>query len=192
MNTAVMEKPAKVAMNGVDVPALMATIGAVGNQPELAKFTFRADGEWLKGTHSRTRINGFSGAGGDHERAQSFLMDGDHPAVLCGADNAPTPVEYLLSALAACITAGIGNIASARQIALHSVETTVEGDIDLQGILGLDDKVRNGFGGIRASFRIRGDAPAEKLEQVVRQSVARSAVFDVLANGVKVDVDIAA
>ncbi len=189
MTTDVMEKPAKIAMNGVDVPTLLATIGAVGEQPELAKFTFRANGEWLKGTHSRTRINGFSGAGGDHERAEDFVTDGDHPAVLCGGDQAPTPVEYLLAALAACITAGIGNIASARQVTLHSVETTVEGDMDMQGILGLNDDVRNGFGAIRASFKIEGDAPAEKLQQIVQQSVARSAVFDVLTNGVQIQVD---
>ena len=191
MTTDVMEKPAKTAMNGIDVPTLLATIGAVGEQPELAKFTFRADGEWLKGTHSRVRINGFNGAGGDHTRAETFVTEGDHPAVLCGGDNAPTPVEYLLSALAACITAGIGNIASARQITLHSVETTVEGDMDMQGILGLNDKVRNGFGNIRASFKIKGDAPVDKLEQIVQQSVARSAVFDVLTNGVKVDIAVA-
>lgn len=188
MTTDVMEKPAKIAMNGVDVPTLLATIGAVGAQPELAKFTFRANGEWLKGTHSRMRINGFSGAGGDHTRADTFVSEGDHPAVLCGGDNAPTPVEYLLSALAACLTAGIGNIASARQITLYSVETTVEGDMDMQGLLGLNDAVRNGFGAIRASVKIKGDAPAEKLEKIVQQSIARSAVFDVLTNGVKVDV----
>lgn len=192
MNTATMEKPAKIAMNGVDVPNLLGTIGAVGAQPELAKFTFRANGEWLKGTHSRARMNGFSGAGGDHQRDQTFMIEGDHPAVLCGGDNAPTPVEHLLAALAACLTAGIGNIASARQITLHSVESTVEGDIDLQGLLGLNDNVRNGFGKIRASFKVMGDAPAEKLEQIVQQSVARSAVFDVLTNGVSVDIDVAA
>ncbi len=192
MNTAVMEKPAKVAMNGVDVPTLLGTIGAVGTQPELAQFTFRANAEWLTGTHSRALINGYSGAGGDHERDQPFVVEGDHTTVLCGTDKAPTPVEYLLSALAACITAGIGNIASARQIALHSVETTVEGDMDLQGILGLNDKVRNGYSGIRASFKIKGDAPAEKLQQIAQQSVARSAVFDVLTNGVKIDIDVEA
>ena len=192
MQTAVMEKPAKIAMNGVDVPTFLATIGAVDEQPTLAKFTFRADGEWLKGTHSRARMNGFTGAGGVRERDQSFMVESDHPAVLCGGDNAPTPVEHLLSALAACLTAGIGNIASARQITLHSVESTVEGDIDLLGLLGLNDNVRNGFGKIRAAFKITGDASAEKLEQIVQQSVARSAVFDVLTNGVSVDVKIAA
>ena len=192
MTSHVMDKPAKIAMNGVDVPNLLATIGAVGAEPEMAKFTFRANGAWLKGTHSRMHMNGFSGAGGDHERDQSFVVEGDHPAVLCGGDNAPTPVEHLLAALAACLTAGIGNIASARQITLHSVESTVEGDIDLQGLLGLNDDVRNGFGKIRASFKSMGDAPAEKLEQIVQQSIARSAVFDVLTNGVSVDIDVAA
>lgn len=190
MTTDVLEKPAKVAINGVDVPTLLATIGAVGNQPELAKFTFRANGEWLKGTHSRARMNGFSGAGGDHERAQDFVAEADHPTVLVGGDNAPTPVEYLLAALSACVTAGIGNIASARQIKLESVETTVEGDADLLGLLGLDETVRNGFSGIRATFKIKGDAPEEKLRQIVEQSVRRSAVYDVLTNGTPVAIGI--
>lgn len=188
MTTEVMEKPAKVAMNGVDVPTLIATIGAVGEQPELAQFTFRADGEWLKGTHTRTSMNGYTGAGGEHERAEAFVVEGDHPAVLCGGDNGATPVELLLAALSACITAGIGNIASARQIELHSVETKVEGNIDLQGILGLNDDVRNGYNDIRATFKIKGDAPAADLEKIVAQSVARSAVLDVLKNGVPVTV----
>lgn len=192
MTTAVLEKPAKIAMNGVDVPNLLATIGAVGAQRELAEFTFRANAEWLKGTYSRTRLNGFHGAGTEHQRASDFVAEADHPAVLCGADNAPTPVEYLLAALAACITAGIGNIASARQITLHSVKTKVEGDVNILGMLGLDDTVRNGYRGIRATFTIAGDAPAEKLQEIVEQSVRRSAVFDVLTNGVKIDVAVEA
>lgn len=190
MTTEIIEKPAKVAINGVDVPTLMATLGAVDSQRELARFTFRADGEWLKGTHSRTRMNGYSGAGGDHRRAADFVVENDHPAVLVGGDNGATPVEFLLAALSACITAGIGNIASARQIKLESVETTVEGDADLLGILGLDTGVRNGFSGIRATFRIRGDAPQEKLRQIVEQSVKRSAVYDVLTNGTPVVIGI--
>jgi uncharacterized OsmC-like protein len=192
MKDTVVEKPAKVAMNGVDVPNLLGTIGVVGGQPELAQFQFRAEGEWMDGTHSRATVNGFFGAGAEHERNQTFILEGDHPAVLCGGDRAATPVEYLLSALAACITAGIGNIASARQIKLTSVKTSVEGDIDLQGLLGLDPEVRNGFGAIRASVQIEGDASAEKLEKIVQQSVARSAVFDMLKNGTEVDVKVAA
>lgn len=192
MNTATMEKPAKVAMNGVDVPTLLGTIGAVGAQPELAKFTFRANSEWVNGTHSRARINGYSGAGGDHARDTDFVVEADHPAVLCGGDNAPTPMEYLLSALSACITAGIGNIASARQIEIYSIKGSIEADADLQGVLGLNDAVRNGFSAIRANFKITGNAPAEVLEKIVAQSMARSAVLDVLTNGVPVDVSVVA
>lgn len=185
-------KAEKVAMNGIDVPTLLATIGAVNETRELAKFTFRASGAWLNGTHSRINVNGYFGAGGEQGRDADFVMYGDHPGVLCGADKGPTPVEFLLAALSACITAGIGNIASARQIKLESVETTVEGDINLLGILGLSDEVRNGYNGIRATFRIKGDATAEKLRQIVEQSVARSAVYDVLTNGVPVSIDIEA
>jgi uncharacterized OsmC-like protein len=188
MTTDLIEKPAKVAINGVDVPTLAATLGVVKGQRELAKFTFRAEGEWLGGTHSRAAFSAFSGAGGEHVHRATYTVEGDHPAVLCGGDNAPTPVELLLAGLSACITAGIGNIASIRQVRLQSVETTIEGAIDLQGIFGMDPAVRNGFSGIRASFRIRGDAPADVLKGIVEQSVARSAVFDVLTNGVPVAV----
>ncbi len=190
MNMQVMEKPAKVAKNGVDVPTLLATIGAVKEAPVAAQFQFRAKGQWVEGTHSRAAVNGYFGAGVEHTRAQDFVVEGDHPAVLCGADKAPAPVEYLLSALAACLTAGIGNIASVRQIDLESVETIVEGDIDLQGLLGLNDEVRNGYQGIRATVKIKGGADAEALNRVVQQSIARSAVFDMLTNGTQVDVQI--
>ncbi len=192
MTTDVMERPAKVAMNGVDVPTFLGTINAVGEQPIAAQFQFRADSAWVGGTHSRATINGFFGAGEEHERAEAFIAEGDHPAVFCGGDNAPSPVEYLLSALSACITAGIANIASARQIKLHTVNVKVEGDIDLQGLLGLDNTVRNGFQKIRATVEIDGDADAEKLGKVVQQSIARSAVFDMLKNGTDVDVRMAA
>lgn len=192
MTTDVIEKPAKVAMNGVDVPTLLGTIGAVGEQPVAAQFQFRANSAWVHGTHSRATMNGYFGAGQEHERAQTFSVEGDHPAVLCGGDNAPTPTEYLLSALAACITAGIANIASARQIKLNAVTVNVEGDIDLQGLLGLANDVRNGFQKIRATVQIDGDAEAEKLAKVVQQSIARSAVFDMLKNGTDVTVELAA
>lgn len=188
MNIATVEKPAKVAMNGVDVPTLAATLGVVDQQRDLAKFVFRAAGEWVAGTHSKTSFESFSGAGGEHTHSRTFTVEGDHPNVLCGADNAPTPVEILLAALSSCIMAGIANIASIRQIELYSVESRIEGDIDLQGIFGMDSKVRNGFGGIRAHFAVKGDASAEVLEQIVQQSVARSAVFDVITNGVNVDI----
>ena len=180
-----------VARNGVDVPNLFGTINAVGNQPELAKFRFRATNRWLVGTHSRTTIEEFSGAGGEHTHIQTYAYDADHPAVLVGADQGPTPVEFLLHALGACLMAGVANIASARGVTLTSVEARVEGDIDLQGILGLSKDVRNGYEQVRVEFRIDGDASPEVLRQIVEQSRARSAVFDVITNGVDVTVDVA-
>jgi uncharacterized OsmC-like protein len=174
--------------NGVDTPKLFATLDAVKNQPELAKFQFRARNRWIKGTNSRSRIEGFAGAGGEHARNGEFVYEADHPAVLVGEDKAPTPVEFLLHAIAACLTSGIANIAAARGVTLTEVTSTVEGDINLLGILGLSDTVRNGYERIKVSFDIRGDAPAEKLKQIVEQSRSRSAVYDVLAHGVPVDV----
>jgi uncharacterized OsmC-like protein len=175
-------------MNGVDTPKLFATIAAVADQRSLAQFKFRADGRWMAGTHMRSTMSGFYGAGSEMTHKASYVAEADHPAVLCGEDHGPTPVEYLLHALAACLTAGIANIASARGVALRSVECHVEGDIDLQGILGLSDTVRNGFQAIRASFRVAGEAPDETLRKIVDQAVARSAVFDVLTRGVPVSV----
>lgn len=180
-----------VPRHGVDTPKLFATIDVVRGQPELAQFQFRATSRWLQGTHSRSTMASFAGAGGEHQHAASYKADIDHPAVLCGADQGPTPVEYLLAGLAGCITAGVANIAAARGVNLDKVEAEVEGDIDLQGILGISDEVRNGFSAIRATFRVEGDAPPEKLAQIVEQARARSAVFDVLTNGVPVSIEMA-
>jgi uncharacterized OsmC-like protein len=178
--------------NGVDTPTLFATLDAVKGQPELAKFQFRVSNRWVGGTNSRSRMEPFSGAGGEHEHRRAYEYDADHPAVLVGADNGPTPVEFLLHGLAACITAGIANIAAARGVTLTEVTSRIEGDIDLRGIFGFSDEVRNGYQRIRASFEIKGDAPAETLRQIVEQSRARSAVYDVLANGVPVEVAVSA
>src|SRR5262245_59688696 len=173
--------------NGVDTPAVVETIfGVVAKQPELAKFQFRASNQWMTGTHSRTTMKGFSGAGGEHAHLAAFTADGDHPAVLCGADQGPTPVEWVLHALATCLTAGIANIASVRGVTLHRVESKVEGDIDLQGIFGLSKTVRNGYQNMRITFEIEGDASPEKLREIVEQSRARSAVYDIITNGVPV------
>lgn len=152
-------RPEPTPRNGVNTPALFATIGAVKNQPELARFRFSATNRWIAGTHSRSRMESFFGAGATHAHAGDFQHDADHPAVLCGADQGPTPVEFVLHALASCLTAGIANIAAARGVTLSSVESTVEGDIDLRGILGLSDEVRNGYQALRVHFRIAGDAP---------------------------------
>jgi uncharacterized OsmC-like protein len=179
----------KPPLNGVNTPTLLATLGAVKGQPTLAQFQFRATNRWIGGTHSETRIESFSGAGGEHSHKTAFTYGADHPAVLVGEDRGPTPVEFLLHGLASCITAGIGNIAAIRGVALTSVESTLEGDIDLNGIFGLSD-ARNGYQRIRATFTIDGDAPADKLRAIVEQAQARSAVFDVLTNGVPVDITI--
>jgi uncharacterized OsmC-like protein len=177
-------------MNGVDTPTLFATLDVVKAQPVLAEFQFRATNRWQQGTHSRTRIESFRGAGAEQKHVREFTYDADHPQVLVGRDNAPTPVEFLLHALAACITAGIGNIAAARGVTLYEVESTVEGDIDLRGIFGQSTEARNGYRQIRVDFKIKGDAPAETLRKIVEQSRARSAVYDVLTNGVPVSMTV--
>jgi uncharacterized OsmC-like protein len=175
--------------NGVDVATLFATLDAVKANPEIAKFQFRATNRWVSGTHNRSTIHGFYGAGQEMTHKKAHDYDADHPAILVGADNGPTPVEFVLHALAACLTSGLANIAAARGVNLTEVESTVEGDIDLLGILGLSDEVRNGYEQVRVSFRLKGDDP-EKLRQVVEQSRRRSAVYDVITNGVPVAIDV--
>ena len=179
-----------VPLNGVDTLTLFSTLDVVKGQPELARFQFRARNRWQSGTLSETTIGTFSGAGGEHAHKTTFTVNADHPAVLVGEDRAPLPIEYLLHALASCITGGIANIAAARGVTLREVESTIEGDINLLGIFGMSKDVRNGYQGIRASFSIKGDAPPEKLQEIVEQSRARSAVFDVLTNGVPVSLSV--
>ena len=162
----------------------------VKSQPDLARFQFRARNRWQHGTLSETTIGTFSGAGGEHAHKSTFTLYSDHPGVLVGADRAPLPIEYLLHALASCIMGGIANIAAARGVTLTEVESHIEGDINLLGIFGFSKDVRNGYQGIRVSFSIKGDAPPEKLQEIVEQSRARSAVFDVLTNGVPVSLSV--
>ena len=177
--------------NGVDVPRLFATLDAVKGQNEIAKFQFRASNTWVNGTHNRSQLSGFFGAMQEMEHKNVTVLDADHPAVLVGEDNAPTPIEFILHAIAACLTSGVANIAAARGIQLHKVTSTVEGDIDLLGILGLSDgTVRNGYQQIRVTFHIEGDADDEKLRALVEQSRQRSAVYDVLTNPTPVVIDV--
>lgn len=192
MSQPAVQEPAKVRrpLNGVDTPNLFATINAVAGNPPLAKFTFRAANRWVAGTHSRGTIETFYGAGGEQAHKRTFTLDADHPAVLVGEDNAPLPVEIVLYALAACITGGIASVAAARGVTLTEVTASIEGDMDMRGILGLSKDVRNGYDKIRLTFSIKGDAPEEKLRQIVEQSRARSAVYDVLTNGVPVELGI--
>jgi uncharacterized OsmC-like protein len=176
--------------NGVDTATLFATLDAVKAAPQAAKFQFRADNQWIDGTHSRGTIDGYYGVGEERTHERTFTFDADHPAVLVGRDNGPTPVEFVLHALAACLTAGLANIAAARRIRLTEVRSTVSGDIDLNGILGLDPDGRNGYEHITVRFTVKGDAPAEKLRELVSQSQARSAVYDILTNQVPVTIEV--
>jgi uncharacterized OsmC-like protein len=178
-------------LNGVDVPTLYATLDAVKAQNDIAAFRFRASNTWLDGTHSRSTYSGFFGAGQEMQHRQETVVESDHPEVLVGRDQAPTPVEYLLHAIAACLTAGVVNVAAARGVELTKVTSTVEGDINLLGVLGLSDgTVRNGYRQINVAFEIEGDADDERLRGIVEQSRRRSAVYDALTNPTPVVIDV--
>jgi len=190
MTTATAESARR---NGVDTATLFATLDAVKAQPEIAKFQFRASNTWVNGTHNQSTLSGFYGAMQEMEHRHVTTVDADHPAVLVGDDHAPTPVEYLLHAIAACLTAGVANVAAARGVELTKVTSTVQGDIDLLGIFGLSDgSVRNGYEQIKVTFHIDGDADEATLRRIVEQSRNRSAVYDVLTNGTPVHIDVVA
>jgi uncharacterized OsmC-like protein len=177
--------------NGVDTGKMFATLDLIKAQPELARFQFRASNHWIAGAHNRSTIKGFYAAGGeDSSRDEAFEIDAGEPAILLGTDTGPNPAEYLLHALAACLTTSIVYVAAARKVELTWVESTLTGDMDVRGALGVDDEPRNGFEHISVSFRVAGDAPAEKLREVVERAKARSAVYDMVTGGVPVAVDV--
>ena len=176
--------------NGVDTAQMYGTLDALNANPELGVFQFRASNRWLGGAHNRSTIRSFYGAGQeDDSRAEAFSIDAGEPAVLLGVDTGPNPAEALLHALAACLTTTLVYVAAARKVNLTEVESTLEGDMDVRGCLGLTDEVRNGFTNIRVRFRISGDASQEKLQEIVQRAQARSAVFDMVSNGVPVQVE---
>ena len=175
--------------NGVDSAQMYGTLDAIKAQPELGVFQFRATNQWIDGAHNRSTIKGFYGAGQeDSSRAQAFTIDAGEPAILLGVDTGANPAEALLHALAACLTTSLVYVAAARKVRLTAVESTLEGDMDVRGALGLSDDVRNGFTNIKVSFKVEGDAPAEKLREVVERAQLRSAVYDMVTNGVPVSV----
>jgi uncharacterized OsmC-like protein len=176
--------------NGVNVTALLGAREALEKAPEAAQFKWRASCEWINGTHSRSAIGTFFGLGAEQSRNKTFTVEADHPQVFAAEDNAPTPVELALSALASCLTAGVAAVAQRRGIQLHSVKAMLEADMDLQGILGIDDEVRNGFGAIRVHFDIRADATEDDMKALVAQSQKRSAVFDIITNPTNVFVTV--
>jgi uncharacterized OsmC-like protein len=185
---AVVSNPVR---NGVDTEKMYATLDLIKAQPELAKFQFRATNRWIGGAHNRSTIQGFYAAGGeDTSRRESFHLDAGEPGILLGVDTGPNPAEYLLHALAACLTTTIVYVAAARKVELSSVESTLTGDMDVRGALGVDPEPRNGFERIGVSFRVTGNAPEEKLREVVERAKARSAVYDMVTNGVPVSVEV--
>lgn len=188
----ITESNTRAVRNGVDTPTLFATLDAVKQAPAAAKFQFRAHNEWQSGTHSRSTIEDFFGVGEERSHERTFVFEADHPAVLVGNDNGPTPVEFLLHGLASCLTAGLANIAAARGVTLHEVRSTVKGDIDLNGILGLDPEVRNGYQQITVDMAVKGDASNEVLASLVEQSKQRSAVYDVITSSVPVAINVTA
>ena len=178
--------------NGVDTERMFGTLDLIKVQPELAKFQFRATNRWIDGSHNRSTIKGFYAAGGeDASRSKQWELDAGEPAILLGSDTGPNPAEYLLHALAACLTTSIVYVAAARKVELTSVESTLTGDMDVRGALGVDNEPRNGFERIGVSFRVTGNAPAEKLREVVERAKRRSAVYDMVTNGVPVTLDVA-
>ena len=176
--------------NGVNVEALLGAREALSQAPEAARFTWRATCEWINGTHSRSSVEGFFGLGEEQAHRTTFTFDADHPEVFASEDNGATPVELVLAGLASCLTAGVASVAQMRDIQLNSVTATLEGDMDLQGILGMDGDVRNGFSGITVKYDIDADASDEDIRAVVAQSQKRSAVYDILTNPTHVSVSV--
>jgi uncharacterized OsmC-like protein len=174
--------------NGVNVDALLGARDALSKAPEAAKFNWKASCKWLNGTHSQTSIQGFYGLGQQQSHKTEFTFDTDHPEIFASEDKGATPVEMVLAGLAGCLTAGVASIAQLRKIQLRSVKATLEGSMDIQGILGIDSDVRNGFNDIKVNFEIDADASKEDLEALVAQSQKRSAVYDVITNPTNVSV----
>ncbi len=178
------------ADNGVNVAALLDARTALTDAPEAADFTWKATTEWVRGTHSETSIEEYAGLGANHVHKSTFTYSADHPEVFASEDNGPTPVEFVLVGLASCLTAGVASVAQNRNIQLNSVKATIEGDMNILGILGADPEVRNGFNSIRVNYEIDADASRDDIEALVAQSQKRSAVFDVVTNPTNVTVTV--
>jgi uncharacterized OsmC-like protein len=186
-----MTKTIDSIRNGIDTERLYGTLDAIKANPELGIFQFRAQNYWIDGAHNRSTIKGFYGAGEeDSSRTDAFQIDAGEPAILLGTDTGANPAEYLLHALAACLTTSLVYVAAARGVRLTEVESTLEGDMDVRGCLGISDEPRNGFSRISATFRVKGDASPEKLREVVERAQQRSAVFDMVSHGVPVHVGV--
>ena len=180
-----------VVDNGVNVAALLGAREAFTDAPEIAQFQWRSSVTWVNGTHSKAEVDTFSGFGDEQQHSKTFAFDIDHPLQFAAEDNGITPVEYVLVALGGCLTAGIAAVAQQRGIQLRSVSTDVTAEMDLQGILGVDPDVRNGFSGVCVDYQIDADATPAEIAALVAQSQKRSAVYDVITNPVNVTVEVA-
>jgi uncharacterized OsmC-like protein len=180
----------KIVDNGVNVPALLAAREVLTEAPEAARFRWRATCNWMNGTHCHSLVEQFYGLGKEQSHKRCFSFDADHPEIFAAEDAGATPVEYVLVGLASCLTAGVASVAQHRNIQLNTVRATVEGDMDIQGILGIDRDVRNGYQRIKVTFEIDADASREDIEAVVAQSQKRSAVYDIVTNPTQVDVEV--
>ena len=176
--------------NGVNVSALLAARDALNENPEGARFSWRASCKWINGTHSTSSVKGYHGLGDEQSHKTEFSFDVDHPEVFAAEDNGATPVEYVRVGLASCLTAGVASVAQNRDIQLTSVEAKLEGEMDILGILGGDSDVRNGFENIKVTFDIDADASQDDIEALVAQSQKRSAVYDILTNPTNVSVEV--
>jgi uncharacterized OsmC-like protein len=176
--------------NGVNVQALLDAREALKGAPEATKFTWRASCKWLNGTHSKTDVSSFFGLGQEQQHKTESSFEADHPAIFASEDHAITPIEYVLVGLASCLTAGVAAVAQNRGIQLRSVESKLEGKMDIRGILGMDSDVRNGYDDIKVTFKIDADASKQDIEAIVAQSQKRSAVYDVITNPVNVTVEV--
>jgi uncharacterized OsmC-like protein len=185
-----MTSTATPVNNGVNVDALLGARTALTDAPEAANFNWRATCEWRNGTHSTSEVDGFFGLGAEQKHRTTYSFDVDHPEVFASEDNGATPVEYVLVGLAGCLTAGVAAVAQMREIQLNSVSATVEGAMDVRGILGMDTDVRNGFSSIKVSYKIDADATPDEIKALVAQSQKRSAVYDVITNPTDVRVEV--
>lgn len=180
----------KTVDNGVNVDALLGARAALTEAPQAAQFVWRSTCEWKNGVHCQSTMGGFFGLGEEQDRGRTFTIDADHPEQFAASNQGASPVEILLSALASCLAAGVASIAQHRGIQLRAVTATVEGDMDLQGIMGIDSDVRNGFSAIRVSFDVDADATPDEVRALVAQSQKRSAVYDIVTNPTAVTVDV--
>lgn len=174
-------------MNGVNLDSLMATVGAIKGDPGLGACRFRASNTWLAGNHNRSMVKGFYGARQEMAHKRTFTMDADEPAILAGNDEAANPVEHLLHALASCLTTSMVAHAAVRGIRIESLESELEGDLDLNGFLGLDESVPKGYTAIRAKFRVECDP--QDVDRI-RELAKFSPVFNTLTQGTMVDVSV--